>query len=114
MARLQILELPEGAADERPPFVLVVDQCAPERFILGMGGTWSGDRWQRVADGIGARGVIVTAETLEIPANEVTIGPDGHSVLQVQIEADTSQFEEQIAAAARRAARFGDGATGGK
>ena len=26
MARLQILELPEGDGDDRPPFVLVVDQ----------------------------------------------------------------------------------------
>lgn len=71
MARLQILELPEGPDDSRPPFVLVVDQCEPQRLVIGMDQQWR-DPWQMVADQVGARGVIVTPETVEIPANDVT------------------------------------------
>ncbi|MCT9142933.1 hypothetical protein [Streptomyces violarus] len=72
MARLQILELPEGTSDDRPPYVLVVDECAPQRVIIGMDHGPVRDYWHDVADRIGARGVIVTAETVEIPANDVS------------------------------------------
>ncbi|MEV8124099.1 hypothetical protein AB0P07_08290 [Streptomyces sp. NPDC085944] len=72
MARLQILELPEGTDDSRPPFVLVVDESMPQRVILGMDHGYVGDYWQSVAEQIGARGVIVTPETVEIPANDVS------------------------------------------
>ncbi|MEW2463128.1 hypothetical protein AB0872_20790 [Microbacterium sp. NPDC047426] len=71
MARLQILQLPEGAGDDRPPFVLVVDECVPQRIALGAEASF-GDYWQQLAGRIGARGVIVTPETVEIPANEVS------------------------------------------
>jgi hypothetical protein len=71
MARLQILELPEGTGDDRPPFVLVVDQCAPQRYVIGLDSSWQ-DHWQQLADKIGARGVIVTPETIDIPANDTT------------------------------------------
>jgi hypothetical protein len=71
MARLQILELPEGAGDDRPPFVLVVDECIPQRIALGADSSY-GDYWQELADKIGARGVIVTPETVDIPANDTT------------------------------------------
>jgi hypothetical protein len=71
MARLQILELPEGSGDDQPPFVLVVDQTAPQRIILGQGDSPVRDYWQDIAAQIGARGVIVTAETVDIPANEM-------------------------------------------
>ncbi|WP_330449785.1 hypothetical protein [Streptomyces anulatus] len=71
MARLQILELPEGTGDDRPPFVLVVDQCQPQRIALGIDSTWQ-DHWQQLADKIGARGVIVTPGTIGIPANDTT------------------------------------------
>ncbi|MFE5658362.1 hypothetical protein ACFQ9H_19495 [Streptomyces sp. NPDC056517] len=70
--RLQILELPEGVGDDRAPFVLVVDESVPQRFIVGMDYGSAGDYWQVVADRIGARGVIVTPETVEIPANDVS------------------------------------------
>ncbi|MFE5958886.1 hypothetical protein [Streptomyces rubiginosohelvolus] len=69
MARLQILELPEGAGDDRPPFVLVVDECQPQRIVVGIDSTWQ-DHWQQLADKIGARGVIVTPDTIDIPAND--------------------------------------------
>lgn len=70
MARLQILQLPEGASDDRPPFVLVIDETVPQRVALGVDIPWR-DPWQDVADKIGARGVIVTPETIDIPANDV-------------------------------------------
>ncbi|MCX5522179.1 hypothetical protein OG342_04760 [Streptomyces bobili] len=71
MARLQILELPSGQGDDRPPFVLVVDECAPQRIALGSKASY-GDHWQNLADRIGASGVIVTPETVDIPANAST------------------------------------------
>jgi hypothetical protein len=96
MARLQILELPEGVDDARAPFVLVVDQCVPQRVVLGPKQGGAVDHWQLLADRIGARGVIVTPETLEIPANEVSIGPDGYPV-RLRVEADLDGFRAQIA-----------------
>lgn len=66
MARLQILELPEGADDERPPFVLVVDQVDGDAVeaIANAGLT--------TAELIGARAVLAFEETIEIPANDTT------------------------------------------
>ena len=69
MARLQILELPEGGGDDRAPFILVVDECAPQRYAIGLDSSWQ-DHWQQLADKIGARGVIVTPDTIDIPAND--------------------------------------------
>lgn len=72
MARLQILELPDGPDDVRPPFVLVVDESEPERVILGMDHAAAySDRWTVLAERIGARGVVVTPETVAIPANDL-------------------------------------------
>jgi hypothetical protein len=68
MARLQILELPEGSDDDRTPFVLVVDECQPQRVALGLDAPWR-DYWQDIAGKIGARGVIVTPDTVDIPSN---------------------------------------------
>lgn len=69
MARLQILELPEGSGDERPPFVLVVDQMPKDdsafealRCDLGFA----------TAQQIGARAVLVFEDTIDIPANDTT------------------------------------------
>ncbi|MFF7365630.1 hypothetical protein [Streptomyces sp. NPDC008125] len=72
MTRLQIMELPEGSRDERAPFVLVVDQC-PDRWEsrAGSGDQLTSHRWREAAQKIGAVDVIVTAETVEIPANEL-------------------------------------------
>lgn len=84
MARLQILELPEGAGDDRPPFVLVVDECVPQRIALGAG-TSFGDQWQNLADRIGARGVIVTPETVQIPTDQPSAGDDPERAGTTQI-----------------------------
>lgn len=66
MARLQILQLPEAASDERPPFALIVDQATEMTMrALGNGGT-------RTAAGmIGARAVLLFEDTIEIPANDL-------------------------------------------
>lgn len=99
MARLQILELPEGASDERAPFVLVIDEYTPERVIVG-GGQPLPDRhrWDELAQRIGARAVLAFAETIEIPANEVPVGPDGYP-LRIRVEPDLAGFGEQVTAA---------------
>jgi hypothetical protein len=70
---LQILQLPEGASDDRPPFVLVVDQHFPLRYVHGLGGEREPepvDEFAGVADQIGARGVLIFREPVEIPAND--------------------------------------------
>jgi hypothetical protein len=82
MARLQILELPEGAADDRPPFVLVVDQYDPQRYILGHDQPEPIDEFDGIAQKIGARAVLVFQETVEIPANQITASPAGHLHLE--------------------------------
>ena len=106
MARLQILELPEGSGDDRPPFVLVVDECAPQRYILGMDSTWQ-DHWQRVADKIGAQGVIVTPDTITIPATDLTLthvqeAADGN-VIRLRVEPDLDGFTEKVMTEVARA-----------
>jgi hypothetical protein len=72
MARIQILELPteHHGDDMTTPFLLVVDQCEPQRIPLSEGVTWQ-DPWQAVADQAGARGVIVVPDTIEIPVSNV-------------------------------------------
>ncbi|MFM9589895.1 hypothetical protein ACKI1J_14770 [Streptomyces scabiei] len=72
MARLQILELPEGSGDDRPPFVLVVDQALPARQVMVSGQIRVRSEWDMLAEEIGARGVVVTPETIDIPANDTT------------------------------------------
>lgn len=78
MARLQILPLPEGTGDDRPPFVLVIDQVTEdegERLIDN----------RDVMDGFGvkagARAVAVFhGMTMEIPANEPSPAPEAAEV----------------------------------
>ncbi|MCX4704379.1 hypothetical protein [Streptomyces sp. NBC_01373] len=77
MARLQILELPEGSGDDRPPFILVVDQHQPLRYIQAPGFEPTPvDEFAGVAEQIGARTVLVFQESVEIPANEPPTGAD--------------------------------------
>ncbi|WP_209446089.1 hypothetical protein [Streptomyces sp. MZ04] len=103
MARIQILELPEGSSDDRPPFVLVVDETAPQRYILGADTTWR-DHWQDIADKIGARGVIVTPDTVDIPANDVPVDENGHPLfLKVHIEGEFEKFRQQVQDETRKA-----------
>lgn len=64
MARLQILELPEGSNDDQPPFVLVVDQVPRDEaaFEALRRDLNDGDLAQR----IGARAVLVFETTINI------------------------------------------------
>lgn len=98
MARIQILELPEGAGDERPPFVLVVDEYLPQRYILGPGVAQPEqlNPFEGVAEQVGARSVLVFEETIEIPANEVTL-EDGKSYpVTIKVEGDFETFRAQL------------------
>lgn len=72
MARLQILELPtEHHGDDMiTPFVLVIDQYEPRRYMLGSDQPAPVDEFEQAARQIGARAVIAFDETVEIPANE--------------------------------------------
>lgn len=67
MARLQILELPAGSGDDRPPFVLVIDEAAtgPDGELLIKASDFVVAR-----EDVGACDVFVFEETVEIPANE--------------------------------------------
>ena len=94
MARLQILELPEGTGDDRPPFVLVVDEAAtgPDGLPL------IGYRDRRdTANLIGARAVLVFEDTIDIPANEVTLSDatDGN-VVRLRVEPDLEGFTDKV------------------
>ncbi|MEU2566614.1 MULTISPECIES: hypothetical protein [Streptomyces] len=73
MARLQILQLPEGVDDNRPPFVLVVDQYVERRYITGLDQPEPVSEFDGIAERIGARAVLVfEGETVEIPANDTS------------------------------------------
>ncbi|MFC9268931.1 hypothetical protein ACFTXJ_14310 [Streptomyces zhihengii] len=93
MARLQILELPEGAGDDRPPFILVIDQ-ADYDSLSSLSAALDG--WQNVKDQIGARAVLVFEETIKIPANDTSgyLAPrDAGQELVVQLgDQDMSQL----------------------
>lgn len=92
MARIQILELPEGTDDDRPPFVLVVDQC--EGVALELVETIE-SHWKRVGQQIGAQGTLIFMETVDIPANDVPVDPDGYP-LKIRVEGDFEKFHEQV------------------
>lgn len=95
MARLQILELPEGSDDDRPPFVLVVDESSyptVEAYQAAEG--W----WQQLAEQIGARGCIVTDDTIDIPANDVPLDPHGYPI-KFRIEPDLTGWDDAVAEA---------------
>lgn len=87
MARIQILELPEGANDDRPPFVLVIDGWKTNEYVPHL----------NLAQQAGARGVIVFEETIDIPANEVPLDENGQPLfLKVHVEGDFEKFREQV------------------
>ncbi|WP_218108699.1 hypothetical protein [Streptomyces sp. EN16] len=69
---MQILELPEGAGDDRPPFILVVDGYTRQRYILGPDQPDPIDEFDGIAEKIGARAVLVFEDTIDIPANDTS------------------------------------------
>jgi hypothetical protein len=95
MARLQILELPEGTGDDRPPYVLVVDQApADEPRSEALRRDLADND---IAARIGARGVLVFEDTIDIPTSEVPLDENGHPLfLKVHIEGEFEKFREQV------------------
>jgi hypothetical protein len=91
MARLQILELPEGSGDDRPPFILVIDQYEPPPYPDEP----EPSPFDGVAEKIGARCVLVFEETIDIPANDVPVDPDGYPI-KLRIEPDFETFRQQV------------------
>jgi len=69
MARLQILELPEGTGDDRPPFLLVIDQAPADLAGFDALRRDLGEH-EALIERIGARAVLVFEETIDIPAND--------------------------------------------
>jgi hypothetical protein len=73
VARLQILELPEGSGDDRPPFILVIDEITEDESERIIGSKEAIDGMARKA---GARAVAVFhGMTVEIPANDAVPVP---------------------------------------
>ncbi|MDQ0791980.1 hypothetical protein [Streptomyces sp. B1I3] len=104
MARLQILELPEGVDDNRPPFVLVIDQYTAQRYVLGPDQPEPVDQFEHVAEKIGARAILAFEETIDIPANEITLSDaaDGN-VVRIRVEPDLEGFTEKVMAEVAKA-----------
>ena len=102
MARLQILELPEGSGDDRPPFALVVDQVDGDaaKAIANAGLT--------TAELIGARAVLVFEDTIDIPANDTTayLGEAAERVEPAHDDGRARQAEAKLKAAFDVAAQF--------
>lgn len=69
MARLQILELPEGSGDDRPPFVFIIDQAPRDESSSAFRDDLVNNE---IANRIGARHVLVFEDTVDIPANDTT------------------------------------------
>jgi hypothetical protein len=95
MARLQILELPEGTGDDRPPFVLVIDQVDDE--LAEDIARWPDD----IAKRIGARQVLCFPGTIDIPANDTTAYLRDGSEASAQL--DDYEVRTSIAADVRKA-----------
>jgi hypothetical protein len=109
MARIQILELPEGASDERSPFAVIIDQVQDVdalRTSLGLDSS--------VRDAMGARVILAFEETVDIPANEpayaTELTGEGDSVtagvVHLKVEPDLTGFDESLGAALAGAQRI--------
>ncbi|MFJ3950311.1 hypothetical protein ACIPXV_09600 [Streptomyces libani] len=103
MTRLQILELPEGSGDDRPPFVLVIDQYEPQPYPDEP----EPSPFDGVAEKIGARAVLVFEETVDIPANELTLthvqeAADGN-IVRLRVEPDLDGFTDKVMAEVAKA-----------
>ncbi|MGW6741650.1 hypothetical protein ACWGDX_13140 [Streptomyces sp. NPDC055025] len=101
MARLQILELPEGAGDDRPPYLLIIDQV--DEATADDIARWPNDSAERT----GARHILCFSETIDIPANEIALSDlndaaDGN-VVRLRVEPDLTGFHEMVMAEVARA-----------
>lgn len=99
MPRIQILPLPEGASDERPPFAVVIDQA--EDVILhslAYGVAYDSEHGQRplreaLKDELGTRAILVFQETIEIPANDVSAYATPSMVVRIEGDADSGSAD---------------------
>ncbi|WP_306317220.1 MULTISPECIES: hypothetical protein [unclassified Streptomyces] len=92
MARLQILELPmvHNGDQTETPFILVIDDWTvdtmEERAAINA-------YWDDFAQKIGARGVLCSDRTIDIPANDLTLpSTDSHD----QGDSDTTPIQEDL------------------
>jgi hypothetical protein len=69
VARLQILQLPEGAGDDRPPYLLIVDELPTGDEQLDMLRRDLADN--DITARVGARGALCFEGTVTVPANDV-------------------------------------------
>lgn len=111
MARIQILHLPPYGAGGEHPFALVVDRCempdepllsadalalpeVPDRMVsIPAAPVTVIDGWQEFGKQIGARGVLVTAETVDI------VGEDAGG--DVSVDFDHAALVESVSTALR-------------
>ncbi|MET8818467.1 hypothetical protein [Streptomyces rochei] len=99
MPRIQILPLPEGVSDERPPFAVVIDQADHETLhSLAYGVRYDSDHGERpirdaLKDDLGARALLVFADTIEIPANDVSAYATPTMVVRVEGDADSGSAD---------------------
>ncbi|WP_329472744.1 hypothetical protein OIE75_29795 [Streptomyces sp. NBC_01723] len=100
MARLQILELPEGSSDDLPPFVLVVDQYVARRYVTGLDQPEPVSEFDGIAEQIGARAVLVFEDTIDIPANDTSgyLATPAKQELVVNLSGDPDAIRDAIAA----------------
>ncbi|MFF1709305.1 hypothetical protein [Streptomyces sp. NPDC058268] len=91
MARIQILELPtEHHGDDMiTPFAVIVDQVPKGDDSIDPAADYS-----NVAKELGARAIMLFHDTVDIPANEVPVDPDGYP-LQFRVEGDFEKLHEQ-------------------
>ncbi|AYD81693.1 hypothetical protein SEA_KROMP_92 [Streptomyces phage Kromp] len=92
MPRIQILPLPEGASDERPPFALVIDQVPADTLdaFRTLDVTTGADA---TADSLGARTILMFADTIEIPANDTSAYATPTMVIRVEGDADSGSAD---------------------
>ncbi|WUH94541.1 hypothetical protein OG900_33295 [Streptomyces sp. NBC_00433] len=85
MARLRILELPEGASDERPPFAIVIDEIGEGAEADYLRGDLA--ETDVAADRIGARCILGFTGTIDIPEAD-------HPVRMVSVETPADNPED--------------------
>lgn len=100
MARLQILELPEGAGDDQPPFVLVVDEWDVDTLETN---TMLTEYWDAFGKKIGAQGVLFVDRTIDIPANDTSAyRPNNGASNEVTLKLGDHDVRSAIAADMQR------------
>ncbi|WP_405925426.1 hypothetical protein [Streptomyces sp. NBC_00035] len=90
MPRLQILQLPQGASDERAPYILVIDQAPRDEPAF----TAFREDLELVAERTGARAVLCFEDTMGIPANDIPLDETGQPVF-LRVEGDFAAFRDQ-------------------